>query len=80
MPRYENVPDDWGNHFVTCEACKTRYHASEKYCGACDLAREKAAERNCKCGYEFQPEEFEWDAEGECWVAYCPGCEEIVER
>ena len=79
MPRYDNVPSDWGNHFVTCPVGH-RYHESEGGCGKCDILREKAAERDCKCGHVFLPDEFEWDAEGECWIAMCPGCGEDVDR
>lgn len=34
-----NVPDDWGCHYVHCEFCGRRYHASE---GGCDCPGERA--------------------------------------
>lgn len=80
MPRYENVPDDYNNHFVTCPVGH-RYHASEGGCGQCDILREKAAERNCRhCGHVFLPDEFEWDVENESWFTMCPGCEMEIFR
>lgn len=30
---WNNVPDDWGNYYVTCPECGFKYHASE---GGCD--------------------------------------------
>jgi hypothetical protein len=41
---------------------------------------EKAAERRCRCTYQFQPHEFKYDADGDGWFAMCPMCEREVWR
>ncbi len=44
---YNNVPDDWNQHYVVCPYCLIRYHASEGgcscggpevFCDSCDDA------------------------------------------
>ena len=46
MGRNDNVPDDWGTYWNTCEPCGERWHASE---GGhdCPFSGEELAVQGC---------------------------------
>ena len=63
-----NVPDDWGNYYISCGRCNRRYHLSEGGCGCYEEDLEALGP--CQCG----PEQWGWDGEMEPEDERCKAC------
>jgi len=76
------MPADWGAHYLTCDNCDSRYHASEGGCGCQDdckaykpwmhgvWTRDRVIQVPCQTCPDFGECEWSGEEDAETWNDY----------